>query len=194
MNVQSEIADKKKAILKSTLRIIRNNGFQGTPISLIAKDAGVASGTIYHYFTCKDDIILDLYNTIRKEMLAAMFDDVSKESDFKSRFFEGWKNLCLYFITHPENLLFIEQYNCSPYYKISSKKKIKIPDNKFNEFFQYGMDNGFLKKMEYNLMASVVFGGIMTTAKYHVSGRFGYNEDDLCKIANIIWDGIKSGE
>jgi AcrR family transcriptional regulator len=192
MNVQSEIAGKKKAILKSTLRIIRSNGFQGTPISLIAKDAGVASGTIYHYFPSKDALILELYNTIRKEMLAAMFDNVPEECDFKSRFFKGWKNLCMYFITHPENLLFIEQYNCSPYYKISSKKNIKIPANKFNEFFQYGMDNGFLKKMEYNLVASVVFGGIVATAKYHITGRFGYNENNLCKIANIIWDGIKS--
>lgn len=192
MNVQSEIVDKKDAILKSTLKIIRSNGFQGTPISLIAKDAGVASGTIYHYFASKDAIILELYNTIRKEMLAAMFDDVIKESDFKSRFFKGWKNLCMYFITHPEHLLFIEQYNCSPCYKATGKKQTKLPANKFNEFFQYGMDKGFLKKMEYNLVASVVFGGIMTTAKYHITGRFGYTENDLCKIANIIWDGIKS--
>ncbi|MEO9021604.1 MAG: TetR/AcrR family transcriptional regulator [Ginsengibacter sp.] len=191
MNVQSEITDKKKAILKSTLRIIRTNGFQGTPISLIAKDAGVAAGTIYHYFENKDAIILELYNTIREEMLAAMFDDINEGNNFKSRFFKGWKNLCLYFIHHPEQLLFIEQYNCSPCYKAGGKSSKKIPVNKFNEFFQYGMDKGFLKKMEYNLVASVVFGGIMTTAKYHITGRYKYNDDDLCKIASIIWDGIK---
>lgn len=125
-------------------------------------------------------------------MLAAMFDDANREKDYKARFFLGWKTLCQYFIDNPASLIFIEQYNSSPNYKISKKKQIKIPASKFNEFFQYGMDNGFLKKMEYNLVASVVFGGIMNTAKYHITGRYDYKENDLCKIANIIWDGIKA--
>ena len=69
MNVQSEISDKRKSILDSTLELIRQNGFQGTPISLIAKNAGVAAGTIYHYFENKEAIIIELHDVIRKEML-----------------------------------------------------------------------------------------------------------------------------
>jgi hypothetical protein len=53
------------------------------------------------------------------------------------------------------------------------------------------MDKGYLKKMEYLLIASAVFGCITATAKYHVPGRFGFKDADLCKIATIIWDGIK---
>ena len=95
MNVQSEIADKKKAILESTLELIRNNGFQGTPISLIAANAGVASGTIYHYFNSKDEIIVELYHLVRKEMLAAMFDDAYKEKDYVKAESELKKGLIL---------------------------------------------------------------------------------------------------
>ena len=191
MIVQSDIKDKKGAILKSTLELIREKGFHGTSISQISKNAGVASGTIYHYFTNKDAVIIELHNIIRKEMLAAMFDNTNEKGDYKTQFFEGWKSLCNYFINHPACLYFIEQYNSSPYAKMNKRKQGKIPINKFGEFFQYGMDNGFLKKIEYNLVASVVFGGITATAKYHTTGRYNYNDNDLCKIANIIWDGIK---
>ena len=188
MNVQSEISDKRKSILDSTLELIRQNGFQGTPISLIAKDAGVAAGTIYHYFENKEAIISELHDIIRKEMLAAMFGKENEIKGFKSQFFNGWTNLCKYFIAHPGSLIFIQQYNSAPDLKNNKKK---IPVDRFNQFFQSGMDNGYLKKMEYNLVASVVFGAIISTAKYHLTGRFGYTDDDLCKIANIIWDGIK---
>ncbi len=191
MNVQPEIADKRKAILESTLELIRHNGFMGTSMSLIASNAGVACGTIYHYFESKDAIIAELYSVIRKEMLSEMFNNGNGEGDFRSQFFIGWTNLCKYFIKHPGSLIFIEQYNSSPYFKINKKKKAKIPVTEFNDFFQKGMDNGFLKKMEYNLVASVVFGAIMATAKYHITGQFGYTDKDLCKIAGIIWDGIK---
>jgi TetR/AcrR family transcriptional regulator, multidrug resistance operon repressor len=191
MNVQSDIGDKRKAILGSTLELIRQYGLQGTPISLIAQNAGVASGTIYHYFQNKEAIICELHNLIREEMLAAMFTEDTEGNDFRTRFFNGWTNLCKYFIAHPGSLIFIQQYNSSPDFKRNRNKNGKIPVDKFSEFFQSGMDSGYLKKMEYNLVASVVFGAIIATARYHISGRFDYTDADLRKIATIIWDGIK---
>jgi AcrR family transcriptional regulator len=191
MIVQSDIPDKRGAILKSTLELIKDNGFHGAPISLIAKKAGVASGTIYHYFPSKDAIIMELHNQIRQNMVAAMFNDSNTKKEYKQQFFEGWINLCKYFINNPSSLIFIEQFNSSPYAKIASPKDAKGSVSKFNEFFQLGMDKGYLKKMECLLIASAVFGCITATAKYHVTGRFGFKDSDLCKIANILWDGIK---
>ena len=192
MIVQSEIPDKRKAILKSTLDLIKDNGFHGTPISLIAKNAGVASGTIYHYFPSKDAIIMELHYQIKKDMVAAMFTDGNTKKEYKQQFFEGWINLCKYFINNPSCLIFTEQFNSSPYAKIASRKDAEGSVSKFNDFFQLGMDKGYLKKMEYLLIASAVFGCITATAKYHVTGRFGFKDTDLCKIANILWDGIKT--
>lgn len=194
MIVQSDIADKKEAILKSTLELIKDNGFHGTPISMIAKHAGVASGTIYHYFPSKDAIIVELHQRIKTEMVAAMFSKTNSSRSYKQQFFDGWINLCKYFINNPSALFFNEQFTSSPYIKTLSRKDAKGSVSKFNEFFQYGMDKGYLKRMEYLLIASAVFGCIRATAKYHVTGRFGFKDADLCKMANIIWDGIKSGD
>jgi TetR/AcrR family transcriptional repressor of multidrug resistance operon len=191
MIVQSEIIDKKEAILKSMLDLIKDNGFHGAPISLIARNAGVASGTIYHYFASKDDIIMELHNKIKAEMAAAMFTKESAGQAYRQQFFDGWINLCKYFIKNPASLFFHEQFNSSPYAKIAAAKNGKGSISRFNEFFQLGMDKGYLKKMEYLLIASAVFGCITATAKYHVTGRFGFKDTDLCKVANIIWDGIK---
>ena len=90
MIVQSEINNKKEAVLKSTLELIKDNGFHGTPISLIAKKAGVASGTIYHYFPSKDSIIMALHYRIKTEMVQAMFGGGSAPKEYKQQFFDGW--------------------------------------------------------------------------------------------------------
>lgn len=191
MNVQSDIANKKESILTSTLELIKENGFHGTPISLIAQKAGVASGTIYHYFHSKDAIIMELHRTIKKQMVMAMFSDVSTKKEYKQQFFEGWTNLVKYFINNPSALIFIQQFNSSPYAKLASAVDTKASVNRFYEFFQSGMDKGYLKKMEYMLIATVVFGCITSTANFHIGGRFDFKDDDLCKVANILWDGIK---
>ncbi len=40
------MSDKRDAILKATLNLVSENGFHGTPMSKIAKEAGVSAGII----------------------------------------------------------------------------------------------------------------------------------------------------
>lgn len=192
MTVQSNIVDKKSSILRSTLELIKDNGFHRTPISLIAKRAGVAAGTIYHYFPSKDAIIFELHHQIKSRMVEEMLPSKNNKKGFKERFFDGWMSLCKYFIANPYSLIFIEQFNSSPYAKMANQKDTKATVNKFSDFFKSGMDDGYVKKMEYGLIASIVFGCITATAKYHIAGRFAFTNKDLCTIANILWDGIKT--
>src|SRR5580765_893562 len=131
MNVQSDITGKKECILKTTLELIKDNGFHGTPISMIAQRAGVASGTIYHYFPSKDAIIIELHHMIKKQIVAAMFNDGNTKKEYKQRFFEGWTNLCRYFISNPSALIFVQQFNSSPYAKLASPVDTKASVNKF---------------------------------------------------------------
>jgi TetR/AcrR family transcriptional regulator, multidrug resistance operon repressor len=144
MIVQSEIPDRRKAILKSTLELIKKNGFHGTPVSLIAKNAGVASGTIYHYFPSKDAIIMELHYQIQKDMVAAMFTDGNTKKEYKQQFFEGWINLCKYFINNPSSLIFTEKFISYTYAQIASGKDAIGSVSKFNDFFQLGLDKGYL--------------------------------------------------
>src|SRR5688572_4374110 len=91
MDPDESIAEKKKAIFESMLELVRENGFHGTPMSLVAKKAGVAAGTIYHYFESKDALIIELHGYIRSRMFKAMLDGDDDTQDFRSRFFTFWK-------------------------------------------------------------------------------------------------------
>ena len=61
-----EKLDKRKAILNTTLKLISSNGFHAAPMSVIAKEAGVAAGTIYLYFENKEDLIIQLYKYVKE--------------------------------------------------------------------------------------------------------------------------------
>jgi AcrR family transcriptional regulator len=192
MNVQSEeLRTKRDAVLKAVLDLIGENGFHGVPMSQVAKNAGVAAGTIYHYFENKDAIIRELCAQIKGKMAEVMFSRENEDKDFQSRFFIGWTSLCRYFINNKSALTFIEQYNSSPYSKEKACEPVSPFGQQFNAFFQSGMDRGVVKKMEYKLIAAIVFGCIITTAKFQIEGRHEYNDNELSRIANIIWDGIK---
>src|SRR5262245_10093349 len=54
-------SDKRERILASAERVFARRGFFAARVSEIAKDAGVADGTIYLYFKSKDDLLISLF-------------------------------------------------------------------------------------------------------------------------------------
>ena len=65
---QSKIQDKRKEILSAALKLFVEYGFHGTPTSKIAAEAGVANGTLFHYYKTKEDLVIVLYNDIKDEL------------------------------------------------------------------------------------------------------------------------------
>ena len=47
----------RKKILDAALKLFAERGFDGTSISTVAKEAGVAKGLIYNYFESKEELI-----------------------------------------------------------------------------------------------------------------------------------------
>ena len=53
--------DKRERILAAAERIFARHGFFAAKVSDVAKEAGVADGTIYLYFKNKDDLLISLF-------------------------------------------------------------------------------------------------------------------------------------
>ncbi|MXV16426.1 TetR/AcrR family transcriptional regulator [Hufsiella ginkgonis] len=191
MNVQLEKPDKRTAILKSTLELIKEHGFHGTPMSEIARNARVAAGTIYHYFDSKDTLITALYVYVKEELARAMLAGYNENVSYKDRFLAFWVNQCKYYISNEGSLVFMEQYVNSPYPRLYPDQESDLFRGQIVPFFRSGIENGTLKPIDSELLGPVIRGAIVATAKYHLAGRYLFTEKDLYDIACISWDGIK---
>ena len=54
--------DKYHRILEAAIKVFAEQGFYQATISAIAREAGVADGTIYLYFKNKDDILIQFFS------------------------------------------------------------------------------------------------------------------------------------
>jgi AcrR family transcriptional regulator len=57
---EDELSDKQKKIMEASIKLFSEKGFHAASTSEIAKEAGVAEGTIYRYFKTKKDILISL--------------------------------------------------------------------------------------------------------------------------------------
>ena len=68
-------ADKREAILAAALRLIARLGLHATPMSAVAREAGVAAGTLYLYFPSKEAMINALYLEVLEDRDRSMAAD-----------------------------------------------------------------------------------------------------------------------
>src|SRR6476659_5828599 len=69
MTVHSaQAGDKRERILAAAERIFARHGFFAAKVSDVAKEAGVADGTIYLYFKNKDDLLISLFERRMQEV------------------------------------------------------------------------------------------------------------------------------
>ena len=64
--------DKRERILTAAERIFARHGFFAAKVSDVAKDAGVADGTIYLYFKSKDELLISLFERRMQQLNQAL--------------------------------------------------------------------------------------------------------------------------
>jgi TetR/AcrR family fatty acid metabolism transcriptional regulator len=62
--------DKREAILRAAIRVFSKNGYFNSKVADIAKEAGIADGTVYLYFKSKDEILHSVFDRMMEEFIA----------------------------------------------------------------------------------------------------------------------------
>jgi len=61
--------DKHAAILNAATRVFARHGFFNAQVADVAREAGVAAGTVYLYFRSKDDLLASLFERTMREAI-----------------------------------------------------------------------------------------------------------------------------
>lgn len=74
---------KYMQIIDAAVEVIAENGYHQSQVSKIAKQAGVADGTIYLYFKNKEDILISLFKEKMGQFIERMEEDIKEKQQRK---------------------------------------------------------------------------------------------------------------
>ncbi|WP_160112436.1 TetR/AcrR family transcriptional regulator [Salicibibacter kimchii] len=70
--------ERKEQIMRAALKVFADNGVKLTKISMIAKEAKVSHGLVYHYFDSKDEILYEsIEYGMQENMVEQFFNDLN---------------------------------------------------------------------------------------------------------------------
>lgn len=187
---------KYKQIIDAAVIVIAENGYHQAQVAKIAKQAGVADGTIYLYFKNKEDILISMFEEkmgVFTESLQAIIENGGTSSDklclmIKNHFTVLASDKHLAMVTQLE----LRQSNKELRLKINGilKEYLKLLD----EILIEGMLNGeFNPTMDVRLARQMVFGTIdeiitswvMNDARYDLLAM-------IPKVQTLLLKGIKA--
>lgn len=192
-----QIAEKKRLILESALERIKNYGFHDCPMSKVASNAGVASGTIYTYFSNKDELIIELFHYVKHLIHERVSQNDDPAQDYKQRFFNFWRSLKELYLEKPSIQRFFEHFMNSPYNTPELQTRKSEWHKWTDDFFEQGVQEGHLRPMNPKIIRIMVMGSVTSYTRFHTTYNTLISEEeqtDLHQIPEMIWDGIKRQE
>ncbi len=154
--------DKQEKILTTALKLFVQNGFHGTPTSKIAKEAGVANGTLFHYYQTKEDLIVSLYLYVKSKMGGYIEQHLLPETSTKEHFKQQFQLVMEWSMQNKDEFYYTQLFTTSPYAALLSPEQIRKELKKSCDQIQDAIDNGVFKERDvdyiHTIMASHVFG------------------------------------
>ena len=188
------ISGKRQEILKAALELITEHGFHGAPIAAIAERAGVGAGTIYRYFANKDILITELFQELHDKICAQLLAGYEAEQSCRQRFLHLSTALLRYFITHPQEFRYLEQFHHSPYGVVFRRDQIlgsKGERAPYRLLFAEGIARQEIRDWPLVVLFALTFGPLLAVARDHILGVVVLDDLLLVQIVEACWESIK---
>ncbi len=187
---------KYKQIIDAAVIVIAENGYHQAQVSKIAKQAGVADGTIYLYFKNKEDILISVF----QDKLGGFISSIEEEME---RVTSATEKMLVLVRKHFEILsedkhlaivtqLELRQSNKEIRYKINDVLKgyLKLVDS----ILVAGVEQGeFQKNLDVRLARHMVFGTLDEIVTTWVMNEQKYNlNEQVDPVHHLIIKGLGS--
>ena len=188
--------DKREAILRAAISVFAHNGYFNSKVADIAREAGVADGTVYLYFKSKEEILHSIFDRSVDEALA----DARKQIEFITDPRDKLRRIAL---LHLERLgadrdlavvfqvelrgstKFMEEFSAAGF-----AEYLALIRTTFEEGQQAGV---FRSDLNANVVAKILFGALDEMATNWILSKRRYKLAPMAdQVLDILLNGVKA--
>ena len=181
--------DKHQQIIEAAVRVFARNGYYNSRVADIAKEAGIAGGTIYLYFETKDEILVTLFREKMAEFVADVRKAIAAEGDAVAKL---RRLITLHVQILEENpdlaeVVQVELRQGQKFFRGASGAEVNAYFSLIASVLEEGVASGvFRKDLPVKLATKALFGAMDQMATSWVLGKRSYKlsvtADDMAEI------------
>ena len=167
---------KYEAILRAAIKVFARGGFFNSKVADVAKEAGVADGTVYLYFKNKDDILVSIFNHVTEQALAnarAILAELDEPIEKLRRIIKGHlelytrdRDLAVVFqVELRSSTKFMEQFSATKVTEYLDIIGSVIEEGQRNQIFRRDLNTKLTAKVLFGAIDEMVTNWVLTRKK-----------------------------
>jgi len=185
--------DKQGQILAAALGLFADRGYHGTAVPLVAEAAGVGTGTIYHYFENKEQLVNAVFRDAKTRMRHALLDDLAVSAEPRALFLEIWWRLARFARREPVAFRFLEMQDHVPYL---DEQSLALEREVLAPLWLAGRalsGAGRARVLPAETLMALVWGALVGVVKAERLGYLRAGEETMSRAGEAAWAMVAEG-
>ena len=187
---------KYEAILRAAIKVFARSGFFNSKVADVAREAGVADGTVYLYFKNKDDILVSIFNHVMDEALErgrARLTEIEDPVEKLKRIvhahlerFEGDRDLAVVFqVELRSSTKFMEQFSATKVTQYLDLIRGVIDEGQKSGVFRSALNTTIATKVLFGALDEMVTNWVLSRKRYSLTSTAD-------AVIDVFFNGIQS--
>ena len=182
---------KIEAIHEAARTLVLRTGFSSLKMADVAKEARLATGTLYVYYNSKEELVAEAFASTKQRIATALLSAQLIEGNYYESFQNLWKAYFSYCYAHPAEMLFVEQFIYSGYLPdqiIKQANDLYLP---LDKFIDAGKQTGILLRADTEIIKAQLMGSIHEIIKYSLHSNQAINAPLIELCCNMAWNSVR---
>jgi len=168
---------KYEIILRAAIKVCARGGFFNSKVADVAREAGVADGTVYLYFKNKDDILVSIFNHVMDEALVlgrARLSEIDHPLEklkgivfaHLNRFGNDRDLAIVFQVELRSSTKFMEQFSATKVTEYLDLIRSVIEEGKAKRVFRRGLNTTIAAKVLFGALDEMVTNWVLSPKRY----------------------------
>lgn len=182
--------EKRQAIRDAVVAVVIEGGLTNVSISKIAKRAGVSAGTIYLYFSSKEELLQQTYLDIKISFFNTMMDAAATEDKSDAKIRAMWFALFDFVVAHPNDFLFSEFVGAAHLIDAASQAQIEKNTSRATAILRAAIKDGTIEDAPIASIQAVLMAPAVQLARSAAWGQKPVKRALMRDTFDMVWRGL----
>ena len=188
---RDSISVRKDRLMEAALGLFADYGFHGVAVPKIAKAAGIATGSVYNYFTSKEELANELFWFWKQKLKELLLTDFPATATTREQFEFIWQRLHAFTDTYPKAFQFIEGQLHANYLTVRCKDLEEEVFEIGRSFVYGGQAAGVIHDADPQMIVAIFFGAFVQFFKDCRAGRQEWSLEHSLFVRDFCWQAMR---
>jgi AcrR family transcriptional regulator len=182
---------KRERILRAALDVFARAGMDGSIVPEIARAADVGVGTLYRYFSNKEELVNEVFRDTKRKLKLRLTDGLDLGQAPRKLFDDFWRRLVAFALEEPQAFHFLELQDHIPYLDEESRNvELEVLAPIYLMCIEMQKQEIFNEALRPEVAMAMVWGAFVGLFKSKRNYSIDISKADLDSVRDACWRAL----